>query len=37
MKPWDVVVQHGTNHAWLNRSNELVVPAGILISVEKIT
>jgi len=37
MKPLDVVVQHGINRAWLNRRNALVVPAGILISVEKIS
>ncbi len=37
MKPLYVVLQYGTNHVWLNRSNELVVSAGILISAEKIT
>ena len=31
MKPLDVVVQRGTNHAWANRGSEPAVLAGILM------
>ena len=34
MKPMDVVVQRGTNHAWENRGTEPAVLAGILIDAE---
>ena len=36
MKPLDVVVQRGTNHAWSNRSDEIAVLAGILIDAEPV-
>lgn len=36
MKPMDVVVQRGTNHAWSNRSSEIAVLAGILIDAEPV-
>jgi hypothetical protein len=31
MKPMDVVVQRGTNHAWANRGTEPAVLAGVLM------
>ena len=31
MKPMDVVVQRGTNHAWANRGSEPAVLAGVLM------
>lgn len=34
MKPLDVVVQRGTNHAWENRGSEPAVLAGVLIDAE---
>lgn len=34
MKPFDVVVQRGTNHAWSNRGTVPAVLAGILIDAE---
>lgn len=34
LKPLDVVVQRGTNHAWENRGTEPAVLAGILIDAE---
>ena len=34
LKPLDVVVQRGTNHAWENRGSEPAVLAGILIDAE---
>ena len=36
MKPLDVVVQRGTNHAWSNRSDDIAVLAGILIDAEPV-
>ena len=36
MKPLDVVVQRGTNHAWSNRGDEIAVLAGILIDAEPV-
>lgn len=36
MKPLDVVVQRGTNHAWSNRSDEIAVLAGILIDAKPV-
>jgi len=31
LKPFDVVVQRGTNHGWVNRGDEPAVMAAILI------
>jgi len=36
MKPFDVVVQRGTNHAWSNRGTEPAVLAGVLIDAEPV-
>lgn len=36
MKPFDVVVQRGTNHAWSNRGDTIAVLAGILIDAEPV-
>ena len=34
MKPLDVIVQRGTNHAWSNRGDKNAVLAAILIDAE---
>ncbi len=34
LKPFDVVVQRGTNHAWINTSNETAIFIGVLIDAE---
>jgi mannose-6-phosphate isomerase-like protein (cupin superfamily) len=34
LKPFDVVIQRGTNHAWVNRGSEPALFAGILIDAE---
>jgi mannose-6-phosphate isomerase-like protein (cupin superfamily) len=34
LKPFDVVIQRGTNHAWINRGQEPAVLAGIMIDAE---
>lgn len=31
LKPFDVVIQRGTNHAWVNRGDEPALLAGILV------
>ena len=31
LKPFDVVVQRGTNHAWRNNGNQPALLAGVLI------
>ena len=36
MKPLDVVVERGTNHAWSNRGDKVAVLAGILIDAEPV-
>ncbi len=36
MEPMDVVVQRGTNHAWVNHGDEPAVLAGILIDAEPV-
>ena len=36
MKPFDVVVQRGTNHAWSNRGDKIAVLAGILIDADPV-
>jgi hypothetical protein len=36
MKPMDVVVQRGTNHAWINHGDEPAVLAGILIDAKPV-
>jgi mannose-6-phosphate isomerase-like protein (cupin superfamily) len=36
MEPMDVVIQRGTNHAWVNRGDEPAVLAGILIDAEAV-
>jgi hypothetical protein len=32
LKPFDTVVQRGTNHAWVNRGKEPALAVGVLIS-----
>ncbi|MEE8433556.1 MAG: cupin domain-containing protein [bacterium] len=34
LKPFDVVVQRGTNHAWVNRGKEPALLAGVLIDAD---
>ena len=34
LAPFDVVVQRGTNHAWINRGSAPALLAGILIDAE---
>ncbi len=34
LKPFDVVIQRGTNHAWINRGKEPALLAAILIDAE---
>jgi mannose-6-phosphate isomerase-like protein (cupin superfamily) len=34
LKPFDVVIQRGTNHAWVNRGAEPAVLAAILLDAE---
>ena len=36
MKPLDVVIQRGTNHAWINNGSEPAVLAAILIDARPI-
>ncbi|MBT4491200.1 MAG: cupin domain-containing protein [Rhodospirillaceae bacterium] len=36
MEPMDVVIQRGSNHAWVNRGDEPAILAGILIDAEPI-
>ncbi len=36
LEPGDVVVQHDTNHAWVNRGAEPAVLAGILVDAEPV-
>ena len=36
MEPLDVVIQRGTNHAWVNRGDEAAVLAGIRIDADAI-
>jgi len=35
LKPLDVVIQRGTNHAWINRGREPALLAGIMIDAER--
>jgi hypothetical protein len=34
LTPFDVVIQRGTNHAWINRGSEPALLAAILIDAE---
>ena len=36
MEPMDVVIQRGTNHAWVNHGEEPAILAGILIDAEAV-
>jgi mannose-6-phosphate isomerase-like protein (cupin superfamily) len=36
LKPMDVVVQRGTNHAWENRGSEPAVLAGVLVAADEL-
>lgn len=36
LKPFDVVIQRGTNHAWINKSSTPALLAAILIDAESI-
>jgi quercetin dioxygenase-like cupin family protein len=31
LKPFDVVVQRGTNHGWINHGDETALLAGVLV------
>ncbi|WP_326982531.1 cupin domain-containing protein [Chryseobacterium sp. MYb264] len=35
LKPGDIVIQRGTNHAWSNRSDEPCIQLAVLIDAEK--
>ena len=35
LKPFDVVVQRGTNHAWINKTSEPALLVGVLVDAEK--
>ncbi len=35
LKPFDVVIQRGTNHAWINQGTETAELVGILVDAEK--
>ena len=35
LKPFDVVVQRGTNHAWINKGTETAELVGVLVSAQK--
>ncbi len=35
LKPFDVVIQRGTNHAWINKGTETAELVGILVDAEK--
>jgi quercetin dioxygenase-like cupin family protein len=34
LQPFDVVIQRGTNHAWINKGNETALLAAVLIDAE---
>ena len=34
LKPFDVVIQRATNHAWINRGTETAELVGILVDAE---
>jgi len=36
LKPFDVVVQRGTNHAWINKGKEPAIIAAVLIDAQKL-
>ena len=36
LKPFDVVIQRGTNHAWINKSSKPALLAAVLIDAEPI-
>lgn len=36
LKPFDVVIQRGTNHAWVNRGTEKALLAAVLIDAEPV-
>ena len=36
LKPFDVVVQRGTNHGWINRGTEKAIIASVLIDAEQV-
>ena len=36
LKPFDVVIQRGTNHSWINRGTEKAILASVLIDAEQI-
>lgn len=35
LKPFDVVIQRGTNHAWVNKGTEVAELVGMLVDAEK--
>jgi quercetin dioxygenase-like cupin family protein len=36
LKPFDVVVQRGTNHAWVNKGKEPAILAAVLVDAKPI-
>ena len=36
LKPFDVVVQRGTNHAWVNKGKEPALIAAVLIDAKRV-
>ena len=36
LKPFDVVVQRGTNHAWVNNGKEPAILAAVLIDAREV-
>jgi len=36
LKPFDVVIQRGTNHAWINKSSKPALLVAVLIDAEPI-
>jgi len=36
LKPFDVVVQRGTNHAWINKGREPAIIAAVLVDAQKL-
>jgi hypothetical protein len=36
LKPFDVVVQRGTNHAWVNKGKEPALIAAVLVDAREI-
>ncbi len=37
LRPFDVVVQRGTNHGWVNHGDETALLVGVLVDAEPLT